>query len=586
MQGNASTNSLIFTFGSLLLICFSVWATNHQTIPQPFKYSSYFDQENLALQHVLQLPEESWRPFKDNFYQVQLDNEEFWQLHKYPILWVKIDIPARIKENKLLLEIVPNTGVDGLLVQNIDDRWQWISAEGRKIDNPKSLPTTYLTFSLDPTTDTKVAYLKLNTSQVYNFSIDVYEPSAWVWETLIRHTFIGMVLGAMLLAFCYNVAIGISAGERLYLIYAAYVASMFFYTIVYQGYLRVYFPDWGGQGIVARTTVYIVIYCALAFAREFFNLKESGSLLDKITQLTQACIILGLLISLFVNDFYAFVINDTLSIFSICIGFAAGFQALSRGHPLAKLFLFAWSCFLIGSLVWSFVWIGLVKPTAFATNLLLIGTAIEIGLLSLILSYRYSFLKETSESLAQQYKKYLSLSETDELTGLFNRRGFLKAVEKEINKTTHELVWLVLDIDNFKSFNDKYGHLTGDRLLAEFGSLLKSKTQREELTSKLVVERSGEVYRRSIVGRMGGEEFAILLVNTSLSQAKLYADRLMKEFAELEVKTDRAELIKTTLSIGGAPVKSNDTIESAWKRADARLYEAKSAGRNCAIITL
>ena len=586
MQGNASTNTLTLILGFFLLICFSVWATNHQTFQHTFKYSSYFDKENLALPHVLQLPQEAWQPFHDNFYQVKPDNEEFWQLHTYPILWVKIDIPARIKEDKLLLEVVPNTGVDGLLVQNIDDRWQWISAEGRKIDNPKSLPTNYLTFSIDPTTDTKVAYLKLNTSQVFNFSIDVYEPSAWVWETLSRHAFVGMVLGAMLLAFCYNVAIGISAGERLYLIYATYVASMFLYTIVYQGYLRVYFPDWGGQGIVARTTVYILIYCGLAFVREFFNLRESGSRIDRITQLTQACIILGLLVSLFVNDFYAFVINDTLAILSICIGFAAGFQGLMRGHPLAKLFLFAWTCFLIGSLAWSFVWIGLIKPNTFATNLLLIGTAIEIGLLSLVLSYRYSFLKETSESLSKQYKKYLSLSETDELTGLLNRRGFLRAVEKEIHKTPNELVWLVLDIDHFKRFNDKYGHLSGDRLLAEFGSLLKSKTQREELTSKLVVERSGEVYRRSVVGRIGGEEFSILLVNTSLSQAKLYADRLTKEFAEIEIKSDRGELIKTTLSIGGTPVKSNDTIESAWKRADARLYEAKSAGRDCAVISL
>lgn len=584
MPGNASRNTITALVLLVTLGC-TVWATDHTFNSHTFKYSSYFDHENLALQHVLELPEQKWKPFSDNHYQVSLTNDEFWELDAYPILWVKIEIPKRIKKEQLLLEVVPNTGVDGLLVQNIQDRWQWISAEGRQLDDPNSLPTTYLTFSIDPTTETKIAYLKLNTSQVYNFSINVYEPSAWVWETLTRHLLIGMVLGAMMLAFCYNLAIGINAGERLYLIYAAYVASMFFYTIVYQGYLRVYFPDWGGQGVVARSAVYIVIYAALAFAREFFNLREEHGRLDKVTQFTQASIIIALLISLFVNDFYAFVINDTLSIFSILIGFFAGFHGLKRGHPLAKLFLFAWSCFLVGSLAWTFVWIGLVQPTTLATNMLVIGTAIEIGLLSLILSYRYSFFKETSESLSEQYKKYQSLSETDELTGINNRRGFLKAVEKEINKTPHELVWLALDIDHFKVFNDKYGHLAGDRLLAAFGALLKSRTQREELTSKLVIERSGEVYRRSIVGRMGGEEFSILLVNTSLSQAKLYVDRLMKEFSELSVTNDRGEIISTTLSIGGTPVNENDSIDQAWKRADARLYEAKTAGRNCAIVT-
>lgn len=584
MPGNASRNTIT---GLVLLVIFAcaVSATDHTFNSHTFQYSSYFDRENLALQHVLELPDKKWKPFNGNYYQVFPTSEEFWELDSYPILWVKIEIPKRIKNEQLLLEVIPNTGVDGLLIQNIQDRWQWISAEGRQLDKPGTLPTTYLTFSIDPTTETKIAYLKLNTSQVYNFSIDVYEPSAWIWETLNRHLFIGMILGAMMLAFCYNVAIGISAGERLYLIYAAYVASLFFYTIVYQGYLRVHFPDWGGQGVVARSSVYITLYAALAFAREFFNLREEPGRLDKATQLTQASIIIALLISLFVNDFYAFVINDALSIFSIFIVLIAGLHGLRRGHPLAKLFLFAWSCFLIGCLSWTFVWIGLFPPTTLATNMLLIGGAVKIGLLSLILSYRYSFFKETSESLSEQYKKYQSLSETDELTGINNRRGFLKAVEKEITKTPHELVWLALDIDHFKVFNDKYGHLAGDRLLAAFGALLKSRTQREELTSKLVIERSGEVYRRSIVGRMGGEEFSILLVNTSLSQAKLYVDRLMKEFSELHVTNDRGEVISTTLSVGGAPVKENDSIDQAWKRSDARLYEAKTAGRNCAILT-
>lgn len=585
MYVKASRTSHAFVFVICLLSWAGVWAFGSSSAKTDFAYSSYFDKENLALEHILNLDKSNWKPLDGNAYQVTLFEPQFWDLDDYPILWIKLEIPKRIKEDKLWLEIVPNTGVDGLLVQNIDNRWQWITAQGRTVDASKKVPSNYLTFEVNPKVEYKTAYLKLNTTQVFNFSINVYDQESWIWESLFRHLITGMVLGAVALAFCYNLAIGASAGERIYLVYSGYIASMFFYIVIYNGYLRLVFPDWAGQGIVARSSVYIVMYSAIAFIRDFFNTRYVGGWFDAIARNAQVLIVVSLLISLFINDFYAFLLNDAVSFISILIGLTAGIQALQRGHPLAKLFLLAWSIFLAGGLVWSLVWVGYAEPTTLPPNILLLGTALEVGLLSLMLGYRYSFLKETSERLNKQYQKYQDLSETDQLTGIYNRRGFLKSVELELAENPNEVVLLALDIDHFKRFNDLHGHLVGDKLLSEFGRMLKERSQREEFTSKLIVQRDGEVYRRSIAGRMGGEEFSILLINTSLNQAKLYADRLMKEFSELYITNDKGEKLGTTMSIGGTTMKTSDTIDSAWKRADVFLYEAKSAGRDQARIS-
>jgi len=584
MYKNNPRGSFYFVTILCLLCAAAVLAVSPKGSVKDFRYASYLDQENLALQHILDLPSDQWTEQSSNMYQSKLSDPEFWALIHNPILWIKIEIPPRIKHDELLLELVPNTGVDGLLVQKNDQHWQWVSAEGRRSDDLLALPTSYLTFKLDPKSINKTAYLKLNTSQVFNFSLNVYDHSSWVWESLYRNLLVGMVLGAMLLAFCYNLAIGLSAGERLYLIYAGYIASIFFYTVTYHGYLRTVFPDWGGQGIVARSSVYLVMYCSIAFAREFFNLTNSEGLLAQLSKLTQTLIISALMVSLFISDFYAFLLNDAVAITTIFLVLFIGMQGLKRGHPLAKLFIIAWSILLAGSMAWALVWIGLAEPTLFSPNLLLLGTAAEIGLLSLVLSYRYSYLKETSQKLNERFESYESLSNTDPLTGLLNRKGFMKAAQYEFDKPAQELVWLTLDIDHFKHFNDVHGQSVGDNLLSAFGTLLKSRSQREEFTSKLVVERSGQVYRRSIAGRISGEEFAILLINTSVSQAKIYADRLMKEFSELNVNNERGEQLRTSLSIGGVEVLSNDSVDAVWKGAYRKLNEAKNSGRNCSII--
>jgi diguanylate cyclase (GGDEF)-like protein len=160
---------------------------------------------------------------------------------------------------------------------------------------------------------------------------------------------------------------------------------------------------------------------------------------------------------------------------------------------------------------------------------------------------------------------------TDPLTNCLNRRGFDQALTREIGRATRagtEFSLLAVDLDHFKRVNDTYGHLAGDDVLRAIGSLLVKSG------------RAGDV-----IARVGGEEFAILLADTGLAGAHLFAGRLCERIRAHEfVIGSTSDCVAITTSIGvavGAPRGVPDFAELLWSRADDALYAAKRAGRNC-----
>ena len=157
-------------------------------------------------------------------------------------------------------------------------------------------------------------------------------------------------------------------------------------------------------------------------------------------------------------------------------------------------------------------------------------------------------------------------SETDELTGAPNRRRLLAELRErfqEFHRYGHPVSVLMLDIDNFKRLNDRYGHVVGDRVLCEL--------------TRLCTEHLRSV---DTLARFGGEEFAVLLPNTTVGEACRLADRLRQSIAESPMALD-AETGSVTVSVGVSAVRAADPeVESVIKRADDALYAAKRAGRN------
>ena len=169
--------------------------------------------------------------------------------------------------------------------------------------------------------------------------------------------------------------------------------------------------------------------------------------------------------------------------------------------------------------------------------------------------------------LLQLYRE----STTDELTGMMNRRLLMKQLEKArmsmIRKQAPFAV-LLLDLDRFKRINDTFGHLAGDAVLKEVAATLA-----EQLEPGMVL------------GRYGGEEFAILLPNCAeLAQAKRVAERLRVAVEARLVKSPTSdELLEVTVSIGLTLALRGEGVEDLLNRADECLYMAKMAGRNCVV---
>ena len=157
---------------------------------------------------------------------------------------------------------------------------------------------------------------------------------------------------------------------------------------------------------------------------------------------------------------------------------------------------------------------------------------------------------------------------TDPLTGIGNRKYFDRAVADAVALAISEgepLSLLMFDIDHFKSFNDNYGHLTGDQVLRLVAMSLKQTIKGQDITA-----------------RYGGEEFAVVLPNTALRQALAVADHIRRAVMakELKKKSTGEILGRVTISVGVSMLRRGDTPDSLIERADACLYAAKRNGRN------
>lgn len=158
-------------------------------------------------------------------------------------------------------------------------------------------------------------------------------------------------------------------------------------------------------------------------------------------------------------------------------------------------------------------------------------------------------------------------AQTDALTGLSNRRHFYELAESELSRSRRysaPMAVLMLDLDYFKLINDTHGHHAGDEVLKSF--------------SQTCLETLREI---DVVARIGGEEFAVLMPETSAEQGLEVAERLRLALAESEVVVERGERLRFTVSIGATCLCAGDkNIDEVLKRADDALYQAKHAGRN------
>jgi diguanylate cyclase len=198
----------------------------------------------------------------------------------------------------------------------------------------------------------------------------------------------------------------------------------------------------------------------------------------------------------------------------------------------------------------------------------LVHTAKEMEKTNQTLEARLSESKQEINTLQENLEAVRTESLTDPLTGLANRKYFDQTLTRAVAdaiKRNEQLSLMMTDIDHFKTFNDTYGHLTGDQVLRLVALSVKQNVKGQD-----------------IAARYGGEEFAVVLPNTVLRSAITVADHIRRAVMtkELMKRSTGEHLGRITISIGVASLRRDDTAQSLMERADACLYAAKRNGRN------
>jgi diguanylate cyclase (GGDEF)-like protein len=174
-------------------------------------------------------------------------------------------------------------------------------------------------------------------------------------------------------------------------------------------------------------------------------------------------------------------------------------------------------------------------------------------------------MAELDAAIAALYKKSI----TDELTRTYNRRYFMEELKKSTVLAKEEGIPFSLiqfDLDNFKRFNDTFGHQFGDHVLSVVSTVCKQNSRQND-----------------VFARLGGEEFAFLLKDMDINEAVQFAERIRKIIHEMPLEINGA-LLKTSISVGVSTYQSHKTVDEILRMGDDAMYQAKANGKNCVAV--
>jgi diguanylate cyclase (GGDEF)-like protein len=392
-------------------------------------------------------------------------------------------------------------------------------------------------------------FLFVETQSNLNFDMSVYAPNSYNRVEQSLALIYGALFGAVLISAFYLVLSAIMVRSRLAIILGTYLALYASYVGFLMGYVHYALPDaftpYTNQ--LHMLSLALLMHQGSRFYRAFLDLAHKAPIADKLVAGLQ-WLALGLA---FLHDLPP-LLATLLSLVVIFIG-----PLLTTG-----LALYLWHRKVKQAGVFTLGWV--LAPTAAILNTLRVNGLLPnmdwllhlpaIGLLMTLAFFSYAVLR--------RFSLERDLVFVDPLTGLLNRRGLDARAADEFERRERfsvPLTLLVLDIDHFKVVNDTHGHGVGDQILQALGDCL-TRVSRE----------------LDLVARLGGEEFAILCVQTDLRSATVLAERLRQAVGALHVAGQRF-----TISIGVAPVHDSDrSIWDTLVRADSLMYQAKHEGRN------
>jgi two-component system, sensor histidine kinase LadS len=408
----------------------------------------------------------------------------------------------------------------------------------------------------------------------------------------------GIYYGGLLIIALYNLLIYFVLGERAYLYYVSYIVSLALFVAGLQGWSFMFLwpnaTQWNDQSILVFLASCILF--AVLFTRRFLATDKpfqpwANGFFFGFTLLCCGAIVA----SFFTTYTHVISILVPVALVACVMGLIVGIVAWFEKRPSAPYYTLAWAALFAGGIVIVLSKSNVIPSNLFTEYALLIGSLLEALLLSFALAERINkerSLRIEAQSLAlqtqrqanealeqrvaertveleQANQKLKTLSDTDQLTGLKNRRYLNQYLEDEFARCIryqHSIAILMIDIDHFKSVNDNYGHLAGDQCL------------------KVVAEQIQASNRAptDLAARYGGEEFCFVLPETDSEGATVVAQRVLQQIENTVIPLESGNL-RVTCSVGlyaGIPNSPKD-VNLFVNRADAALYQSKQNGRNC-----
>ena len=382
-----------------------------------------------------------------------------------------------------------------------------------------------------------------------------------------EYLFFGLINGVLTAMLLYNLVLAIFLRDKTYYTYCLYIACI-------NGYVAI-LGDWPvGLGLSRQLLIdWVLVFFAatyffgMVFTRLFLNtagrLRCFDRLLLLFMGLSVLCPVMALIGLFSIGDLIA----NILGLISPVVIMAAAAMRWRQGYQPARYYLAAWAFLYCAAIIFSASGLGLIDYNwLIASGSMGLGAAMESILLSLALADRIRDLQAERQRLQEQEQRLTELSITDELTGLFNKRWFTSKIASEMDHASRmdrPLSLIILDVDDFKNFNDRFGHHQGDRVLSELGR---------------VISRS--VRSTDISCRYGGEEFSIILPGVNKEDASVTAERLRRGTQSMRILSEHGKTVTVTVSLGVAQMRTGEDADTLFVRADAALYQAKDKGKN------
>lgn len=439
--------------------------------------------------------------------------------------------------------------------------------------------------------------MRVDTTSSMQIPISLWNSADFIDHEQTSSLIQGLYFGCIGIMIFYNLFVFLSLREPGYFWYVAYVISMGSMVAAINGlsfqYLWPNATEWNDQSIVISLSC-LVLFVTL-FTRDFLRLPEQQRLWLNYFVVALIAVCSAMLITSFFMSYSVMIVSIIMiALIGIIFALLTGMLRLYDGYAPAKLYIAAWTTMLAGGAILAFNKYGIIVRNGLTENALQVGSAVEVFLLSLALAHRLHLekserdaaqraalfnernaretletrVRERTQDLERANQKLQELSLTDGLTGLFNRRHFDESFELQFKRAIRDatpLAILMIDADHFKRVNDTFGHLAGDDCLVTISTILRQQIKRDN----------------DLVARFGGEEFAVLLMNTEPHYASRMAEQIRHEVEQAKIEI-AGETLTLTVSIGiAATTPGNESHPSQLLHAaDEALYKAKSSGRN------